>query len=269
MPQEQITKITADSFITEAATPVYNPPPKVETSGEGQSKPYKILHPANYSQMLLRNRYALFDDIYHEKNLNGIIQYFAMMSLLFLASYGVCLGSYSGNLQILSSAIKIPVLFFLTLAVCAPALYTFNVLLGSKLSLRQIVAMLMVKTFLISLILVSFAPIMLFFIVTAGSHDFTTLLNVSMCGIAGAFGLSLLWKGMDYITVKHDETPNNSILLIWIAIYMFVGTQLAWSLRPFVGETSAFSWFREIDGNFYAYLLNLFTGIFSSRPYVP
>lgn len=269
MPQLHIPTITADSFLTQDNVPDYNPNPKTESCGEEHTNQHERLHPINYSQMLLRDRYALFDDIYNEHNLNGMIWNFASMAFLFLMAYGACLGSYAGNLQILSSAIKIPVLFFLTLAVCAPALFTFNVLLGSKLSLKQIVAMLMMKTFLIALILISFAPIMLFFVVTASSHDFTTLLNVSMCGIAGAFGLTLLWKGMDYITVKHDETPNNGILLIWIAIYMFVGTQLAWSLRPFVGETGTFAWFREIDGNFYAYLLNLFTGVFSSRPYIP
>lgn len=267
MPQETTPNLTADSFINQDSVPEYNPNPIVETSGEERTKPQISIQPGNYSQMLLRDRYALFDDIYHENNLNDIIRYFASMSLLLLAIYGACLGSYAGNLQILSSALKIPFLFFLTLAVCAPALFTFNVLLGSKMSLKQIVAMLMVKTFLISLILVSFAPIMLFFIITASSHDFTTLLNVSMCGIAGIFGLSLLWKGMDYITVKQDEIPNNGILIIWIGIYMFVGTQLAWSLRPFVGEAGLFSWFREIDGNFYAYLLKLITGYSSSTPY--
>jgi hypothetical protein len=267
MSQENIPKITADSFITQDMVPEYNPNPKIETSSEQQAKPHIQIQTSNYSQMLLRDRYALFDAIYQEKDLNGIIRYFAFMSLLMLATYGACLGSYAGNLQILSSALKIPTLFFLTLAVCAPALFTFNVLLGSKLSLKQIVAMLMVKMFLIALILVSFAPIMLFFIVTASNHDFTTLLNVSMCGIAGLFGLTLLWKGMDYLTVKNDEIPNNAILIIWIGIYMFVGTQLAWSLRPFVGETGLFSWFREIDGNFYAYLLNLLTGFTSSTPY--
>lgn len=267
MPQENIPKITADSFLTQDTVPEYNPHPNAESSHESQSTLNTEIQTSNYSQMLLRDRYVLFDNIYHEKDLNGIIRYFAMMSLLLLATYGACLGSYAGNFQILSSALKIPTLFFLTLAVCAPALFTFNVLLGSKLSLKQIVAMLMVKTFLISLILVSFAPIMLFFIVTASSHDFTTLLNVSMCSIAGAFGLSLLWKGMDYITLKQDEAPNNGILIIWIGIYMFVGTQLAWSLRPFVGETGFFSWFREIDGNFYAYLLSLLTGFSNSTPY--
>ena len=168
----------------------------------------------------------------------------------------------------LVSAVKIPVLFFLTLAVCAPALFTFNVLLGSSLSFKQVIAMLVIKTFLISLILVSFAPIILFFIVTASSHDFSTLLNVSMCGIAGLFGLSLLWKGMDYITAKREEETTNWILGIWIAIYMFVGTQLAWSLRPFVGESGQFALFREIEGNFYGYCAKLLTGFFSSYPYV-
>ncbi len=268
MPQENIPKITADSFIPNESATEYSPNPNAEPAAKESVKPRQRIQTENYSQMLLRDRYALFDAIYKEHNLNGMIGYFAGLALLFLMTYGACLGVYAGQLQILSSACKIPVLFFLTLAICAPALYTFNVLLGSKLSLKQIVAMLMVKTFLISLILVSFAPIILFFIITASSHDFTTLLNVSMCGIAGLFGITLLWKGMEYITAKQEETPNNWILVIWMGIYAFVGTQLAWSLRPFVGDANQFAWFRDVEGNFYYYMMKLMGGFASSYPYI-
>jgi hypothetical protein len=43
------------------------------------------------------------------------------------------------------------------------------------------------------------------------------------------------------------------VLYLWIMLYAFVGSQMAWTLRPFVGYPGArFELVREIGGNFYA-----------------
>jgi hypothetical protein len=43
-----------------------------------------------------------------------------------------------------------------------------------------------------------------------------------------------------------------TLLYVWIVLFGFVGTQLAWTLRPFVGSPDEpFQLFREINGNFY------------------
>ncbi len=55
-------------------------------------------------------------------------------STVALACYGLVLGFSNGLLQALASAIKLPVLFFLTLAICLPTLYLFNLLFGALLS---------------------------------------------------------------------------------------------------------------------------------------
>ncbi|WBB98098.1 MULTISPECIES: hypothetical protein [unclassified Solwaraspora] len=47
-----------------------------------------------------------------------------------------------------------------------------------------------------------------------------------------------------------------NLVYIWIMLFGFVGTQLAWTLRPFFGDAgSPFAVFREIDGTFYADLV--------------
>jgi hypothetical protein len=48
--------------------------------------------------------------------------------------------------------------------------------------------------------------------------------------------------------------PASTILLyVWIVLFGFVGTQLAWTLRPFFGDPgSPFAVFREVGGTFYA-----------------
>jgi len=42
------------------------------------------------------------------------------------------------------------------------------------------------------------------------------------------------------------------ILQIWFVVFAFVGSQMAWSLRPFVGAPNlGFQIFRQQEGNFY------------------
>ena len=53
-----------------------------------------------------------------------------------------------------------------------------------------------------------------------------------------------------------DEGPQQkskaAFLKLWFALYAFVGTQLAWTLRPFFGAPGLrFEIFRGLGGNFY------------------
>ena len=46
---------------------------------------------------------------------------------------------------------------------------------------------------------------------------------------------------------------HSLILYTWIVLYAFVGSQMAWTLRPFVGYPGAkFELIRNFGGNFYA-----------------
>jgi hypothetical protein len=46
------------------------------------------------------------------------------------------------------------------------------------------------------------------------------------------------------------------VVWLWIALYAFVGSQMAWTLRPFVGAPGLpFELFRQLGGNFYANIL--------------
>lgn len=205
----------------------------------------------NLGQMLFREREYLFEMLFKEKDLDRVTQYFAMWAYIFAAVYGAFLGTYGGWLQMPAVAGKVPLLLFGTLAICAPALFTFNVLLGSRLTFRQTLAILVVATYLTAAVLVSLGPIVLFFILSGSSRDFVTLLNVASCAIAGGFGVAVLWQGMRYMTVKSGREPDLAILKVWTLIYMFVGTQLAWTLRPFIGTPGHFALYRHLEGNFY------------------
>jgi hypothetical protein len=54
-----------------------------------------------------------------------------------------------------------------------------------------------------------------------------------------------------------------TLLYIWILLFGFVGTQLAWTLRPFFGSPGMkFSLYREINGNFYAEIIHTIARLF-------
>jgi len=211
----------------------------------------------NWGQILLREREYIFEKIYKEEDLNSQIKFFTLYSLLFSFVYGIAVGMYSGYWQIISSGIKVPLMLFGTLTVCLPALFTFNILLGSKLSFKQTLSVLLISTYLISTIMISFAPILLFFTFSTNNHSFFSLINLLFCITAGGFGINILWKGLYFLTVKSGYDPNFVIIKIWTIIYMFVGTQFAWLLRPFIGDKGDFILFRSMEGNFYIYLLKI------------
>ena len=58
---------------------------------------------------------------------------------------------------------------------------------------------------------------------------------------------------------KKDVYPKTGVTVfrIWAIILAFVGIQLAWNLRPFLGDKNQpFEMFRKLEGNFYRAILN-------------
>jgi hypothetical protein len=57
--------------------------------------------------------------------------------------------------------------------------------------------------------------------------------------------------------------PSMTLLYVWILLFGFVGTQLAWTLRPFFGSPGMkFSLYRDIEGNFYGEILRTIANLF-------
>jgi len=63
---------------------------------------------------------------------------------------------------------------------------------------------------------------------------------------------------------KKKIYPRTGILVFrfWIVILFFVGSQLSWSLRPFIGSKEMrFELLREHQGNFYQALFQSLAGL--------
>ncbi|MEM9484349.1 MAG: actin-binding WH2 domain-containing protein [Cyanobacteria bacterium P01_F01_bin.116] len=208
---------------------------------------------------LLRDRNQFLEDIRKDVKLERKIFSLLVVSCVFLGVYGAIIGSSSSWLQMLASAVKLPALYLLTLGICLPTLYFFDILFGSKLNFRQYSAMLMTAVAVISVLLFSFAPVVLFFLISIQGYNFFLLLNVAVMGLTGVIGVRLFYQGMRKV-VGADALGSrlrNRLLLGWLGLYALVGSQLGWTLRPFFGAPNEpFQVFRpEIEGNFYAQVI--------------
>lgn len=177
-----------------------------------------------------------------------------MFILLFSFLYGIIMGSYNGVLQSMVTGIKVPCLILLSLLICFPALYVIQSVIGSTMTIYQMVNIIFSGVFVFSTIALSFAPIVIFFMITSDSYAFLKLLHVAIFTFAGIFAVKTIINGLNYSCEKKNIYPKlgMNIFKIWVIILAFVSSQLAWNLRPFVGSRDmSFELFREREGNFY------------------
>jgi hypothetical protein len=265
-------------------------------------------------ERILRDRQGIWQQVVEDRQLGKLTGQMLVSSLIALAVYGAVLGSFHSVLMALTSAVKLPLLFLVTLAICLPTLYLFNLVFGARLSVRQSLALVMVALTVTSLLALAFAPISLFFRITAPDYSFFKLLNVAILALSALVGLRFLTGGMRVLNehgllapeapavpvspapagtatmpyaaaseegavkvaapqtrqyvrpapaAKAQKSPSMTLLYIWILLFGFVGTQLAWTLRPFFGSPGMkFSLYREINGNFYAEIIHTIARLF-------
>ncbi len=209
-------------------------------------------------ELILRDRQTFFGEIRQGKDLREKMRAMFISSVAFLALYGAVLGSTHSFWQALSSGFKLPLLFLATLIVCAPTLYFFNLIFGSNQSLSQNIALMLTAITVTAVVLLSFAPIVLFFLLTSSNYQFFKLLNVGVFTVAGVIGVLFLAQGMRLVSAAGSGGANARLMVVrlWILVYAFVGSQVAWTLRPFIGAPSMkFELFRQLGGNFYTNIL--------------
>ncbi|QIR37740.1 actin-binding WH2 domain-containing protein [Tolypothrix sp. PCC 7910] len=218
---------------------------------------------------LLRDRQGFLEEISQGIRLQSKISALFVSSSICFAIYGAIIGASHSWGQALSGAIKLPAFYLLTLIICFPTLFFFNVLFGSRSTIQQHFVVLLTAVSVISVLLFSLAPVTLFFMITApNSYQFFKLLNVLIFGITGIFGVKFLYEGMQLLSQQDEvgKKTRTTILRSWLFLYGFVGVQLGWFLRPFFGSPgSKFELFRAVGGNFYLDIVSAISEILGSR----
>jgi hypothetical protein len=211
------------------------------------------------SESIIKNSEALCDDVVNDVALKIKLARLTGIVLAGGAIYGFSMGLRHSLLQALVSAFKVPALFFITLLICLSTLHFLGLLFGSRLSLSQTLTVLLTGVAVNSVLLGSFAPISLFFLLSGSSYEFLMLMHVSIFFLCGVAGLAYIHKNFYFIRrLSGDNSSNVGFLLpIWMVLYMFVGSQMAYILAPFVGRESTFMLFRVPQDNFYTYIWDI------------
>lgn len=177
-----------------------------------------------------------------------------LVIFVFALIYGIVMGSYNGFQQSMATGLKVPCLIFLSLIICFPALFVIQYMIGSTMAFWQMASIILSGFVVFSTINISFAPIVIFFMITSDNYAFLKLLHVAIFLFSGIFAIKTILKGLTYSCEKKNVYPKlgMNIFRLWVIIIAFVSSQLAWNLRPFVGNRNLqFELFRERQGNFY------------------
>jgi len=177
---------------------------------------------------------------------------------LFLFLYGVVMGAYHSPLQAIAAGMKLALLFSLALIICFPAFFIVQYILGSRLKLHQTVAIMLSGFVMMASIMLSFAPIVIIFLLTGSNYYFLHLLHVAIFIFAGIFGMNTIVQALKFSCEKKNIYPRTGVVVFrfWVVILAFVGIQLAWNFRPFLGfKGKPFELFAQREGNFYAAMI--------------
>jgi hypothetical protein len=176
--------------------------------------------------------------------------------------YGAAMGWWRDPQQALYVAIKFPLIILLTVLCNALLNGMLAPLLGLNIPFRQSFCAILMSFTMVSAILGAFSPIIAFMVWNtpgiaskpfAGSaYSFIMLAHVAVIALAGVTGNIRLSQLL--ARLGGNQAIARRVMFAWLAGNLFLGSQLSWILRPFIGSpglpveflrTTAFS------GNFY------------------
>lgn len=203
---------------------------------------------------VFQNNDEFFEMLDHDDVIRKVVWKQLLVIALFSLIYGMIMGSYNGFLQSLVTGIKIPALILLSLIICFPALFVIQYMIGSTMTVYQMAIVILSGFIVFSTINLSFAPIIIFFMITSDNYSFLKLLHVAIFTFSGVFAIRTIIRGLAFSCEKKNIYPRlgMNIFKVWIVIFAFVSSQLAWNLRPFIGSRDLpFELFRHRESNFY------------------
>ena len=215
---------------------------------------------------LLRDRSAFWEYVrlqrLHWKDLLTMVAFVVIVCGL----YGAVLAGWRSPLLSMYVAVKLPMLFMGTISVVSLFNWMTATLLGSGLSMKTTIIMAFASMTISCWILLSLIPVAILFLVTCVpqsgtsaelqyAHNTILMTHIAILGIAGIAGNIALLKGLR--NVIQIQCSVNVLFFLWISAFSFVGCQMSWILRPFVGSPFypvAFMRSDALQRNFYEYI---------------
>src|SRR5262249_45084630 len=107
---------------------------------------------------ILSDRDRFFSEVVEGVGLRGTLVHALSTLIGPSALYGAAAGAYASPVQSISAAIKLPLLFLGTLAICFPGFFVIQVLVGSRLRLSQVLALVLGALSLSAILLAAVVP---------------------------------------------------------------------------------------------------------------
>lgn len=144
--------------------------------------------------------------------------------------FGAAVGSLRGGVQVPISALKIPLATLLTLAVSAPGFAAFAGAFGRRWSFRETLAVALGAGARASLVLFALAPVLWLAIDLGAGHQGARWLATIAYALAGLSALGFMLHAVGTSRGRWATT------LSFAGLFLIVGAQSAWLLRPFIGD---------------------------------
>jgi len=167
------------------------------------------------------------------------LSFYLTLIVILGSSYGAVMGTYAGFggdriWQIIYSAVKVPLLLTVTFVVALPSFFVLNTLLGLRQDWSRVLAALTASQATLTILLFSLAPLTAVFYASVANYKMAVLFNGVMFAVA-SFGTQRILR-KHYVMLIHSNARHRLLLQFWLVIYIFVGVQMGWVLRPFVGD---------------------------------
>ena len=181
--------------------------------------------------------------------------------------YGAAMGWWRDPQQAFYVAIKFPLIILLTTLGNALINAMLAPLLGLDIPFRQSFSAIVMGFTITAAILGAFSPLLAFMvwnapamtpgISTGPTYNLIKLTHVTVITFAGTMGNARLFQLL--VKLGGNRTIALRVLCAWLAGNLFLGSQLSWILRPFIGLPSLPVEFLRPDafhGNFYENVFN-------------
>ena len=183
--------------------------------------------------------------------------------VVFGVLYGAVMGGFGGvagrrALQPLYSGVKVPLLLLVTFGLSLPSFFVLNTILGVRGDFGQVLRGLVATQAALTIVLLSLAPVTALWYASSADYDSALMFNTLMFGVASVAAQFLLRRWYAPLVVKNPR--HRTLLRAWLVVYAFVGIQMAWTLRPFVGHPGSPTRFFRQDawGNAYVHVAEIF-----------
>ena len=213
-----------------------------------------------FIDQLFRDKNQFYDNLSNKIGLLSVIIKGIIIISIYNFIYGTTMGLWAWDqnlMQIVYAAIKLPLLFLISITVVLPSYYMINLALGGRDSFLQLSSLFLSSFSILSTVLLTFVPVNVFFMITSprdqDSYIFMVLLNLLFFTFGGFLSLIYIVDGVRYFSKKANNCHTLKDLIpitATLGLFAFIGTQMAWYIRPWFNYDPGFIR-QTISGNFY------------------